>query len=346
MNYRSALKFASGAVNILLIVLTWRFLHGKFDWGFSFGCAIVSGAWLVLTRLKMGALLKTYFDTFSRLQVLLPTGVGVVLCVLGATAAGNTLLGLVHVAFLGTWGYIYLKYRAARKLYKEQGHGPMPKEAAINPPGEMMPAGTLILTSGRMATRLHESVGHGESVYTAEDGQQRSFSSYMEQGSVDNPLSAVTGAEQSHGFYVALFPKTPFTDAQIVLQRELIHVMLAQNAAWKVAQQARRDNLINSLPLPQAVKSRLSKKFVVTGYDWMGLFIGRRQADHWTCIAACLELFWRMGLPMRQYGTGLLGLGTGLLDPIMPARFLDDPEFVLITEAHVAAWRAQQKATS
>jgi hypothetical protein len=271
---------------------------------------------------------------------------GVVLSALGAIAAGNTLLGLVHVTILCAWGYIYLKYRATRKLYKEQGHGPMPKDAAINPPGEMMPAGTLILTSGRIATRLHESVGHGETVFIDEAGQQRSFSSYMEKGAVDNPLSSITGADQSHGFYVARYPKTPLTEEQIVLQRELVRVMMAQNAAWRAAEQARRDKLINSLWLPQAVKSRLSKKFVVTGYDWPGLFIGRRQRNRWTCIGACLELFCRMGLPVKDYGEGLLDLGTGLGTPIMPDLFLDDPAFITITEAHVAAWKAQQKATS
>jgi hypothetical protein len=45
-----------------------------------------------------------------------------------------------------------------------------------------------------------------------------------------------------------------------------------------------------------------------------------RLAPHrWTCIGACLELYRRLGVPTDD-GTGLLGFGTSLLDPIMPVR--------------------------
>jgi hypothetical protein len=37
---------------------------------------------------------------------------------------------------------------------------------------------------------------------------------------------------------------------------------------------------------------------------------------------------------VNHYGTGLLGIGTGLLDPIQPQRFLNDPHFELLTEKH------------
>lgn len=60
--------------------------------------------------------------------------------------------------------------------------------------------------------------------------------------------------------------------------------------------------------------------------------MGRVAVDHWTCIGACLELYKRMGVRTNAYGTGLLGFGTTLFDPVMPVRFLSDPAFELITK--------------
>jgi hypothetical protein len=40
-----------------------------------------------------------------------------------------------------------------------------------------------------------------------------------------------------------------------------------------------------------------------------------------------------MGVKLNNYGTGLFGFGTTMLDPIMPVRFLADPAFVLITQS-------------
>ncbi|MBY0357535.1 MAG: hypothetical protein K2W82_05990 [Candidatus Obscuribacterales bacterium] len=37
-----------------------------------------------------------------------------------------------------------------------------------------------------------------------------------------------------------------------------------------------------------------------------------------------------MGVKTNSYGTGLLGFGTTLFDPIMPVRFLSDPAFQLL----------------
>ena len=62
-----------------MIWLTWHWAHGGFDMQFSFGCLLVSALWLGLTRLQMGHLLRTYFDILSRLQVILPTLLGVTL---------------------------------------------------------------------------------------------------------------------------------------------------------------------------------------------------------------------------------------------------------------------------
>ena len=276
----------------------------------------------------MRHLFLTYFDIFSRLKVLVPLTLGVVLAGIAVITSPYLWLQGLALLCLADWGYVYWRYRKNRKLYMTQGHGPLPAGSWVNPPAEALQPGDLILTSGRIATQLHESVGHGELVVRGHNGEMLSFSSYMERGCVLNPLADVAGAKQNHGFFVVLRLRQPFSEKQSSLALDLVDVMLQQNIDWRAQETARRAWLLNAPWLPKAIKSRLK----VTGYDWMGLLTGRRAANRWTCIGACLELYWRLGITVKQYGTGLLGLGTGLFDPIMPVRFLNDPAFRILTE--------------
>ena len=90
--------------------------------------------------------------------------------------------------------------------------------------------------------------------------------------------------------------------------------------------------LSSLLPLPARLRERLLRALHTEGYDWLGLFMGRIADERWTCIGACLELYRRLGVATNPYGTGLLGVGTTLFDPIMPVRFLSDPAFRLLTD--------------
>jgi len=47
-------------------------------------------------------------------------------------------------------------------------------------------------------------------------------------------------------------------------------------------------------------------------------------------MGACLEVLNRVGVETHEYGTGLLGLGTGLLNPLMPIRLVRDPAYRLL----------------
>lgn len=341
--YFRLLKTASALAYVFLIWLTWQFVQGDLGWSFSLGCALVSIAWLVLTRIKMHSLFQTYFDIFSRLKVCLPLTCGSILAGLSLSTAGPLWLRIIAGGTLVGWGIIYALYRRNRKLYMTQGHGPLPEGTWVCPPARALLPGDLILTSGRIATRLHESVGHGEVVMIGAAGERLSFSSYMERGCVSNPLEDVAGSKQNHGHYVVMRLVKPLTDAQVRLATELMQVMLDQNVEYRRYASVHREKVIAGLWLPAFARNFLRKKFRVTGYDWMGLLTGRRAPDRWTCIGACLELYSRLGIKTHQYGTGLLGLGTGLLDPIMPVRFLADPAFRLLTVKDQAEFLQQNR---
>ncbi len=332
-------KFASGLANLMLVYLTWKLIAGELDWGLSFGAAAVSGLWLVLVGLRLRTLFNSYFDVFSRLYVLLPLTLGLVLSAMAMYAAPTTpLLVLSGCELLGLLG-IYIAYRRNRSHYVRQGHGPLPENAWISPPSDAIMPGDLILFSGAMAKRLYESVGHGEIALQEPNGRMVAFSSYMEDGARFNDLKEVTSKRLKHGHYIVLRLRNQrFGIETNALALSLAKRMLAQNIAWRDKQNAARRKCIERLWLPAAVRNWLFQRIAATGYDWTGLFSGLRATGRWTCIGACLELYYRLCIETMDYGTGLLGLGTGLFNPIMPIRFLSDPAFRLLTREDEAAW--------
>jgi hypothetical protein len=311
--------------------LTWRFCTHHLDWQLSTGCVALSGGWLALTRIKVDHLLQTYFDILSRIELQLPVVLGLILSVVAIIA--KVYHPLFHVAALGEiagWIYIYILYLSNQKKFKKQGYGPVPLNTWINPPASVLKAGDLILTSGNIARELHESVGHAEMVVKLPDGGFGLFSSYMAKGTMIHPIEELTGASYK-GHYVALHLRNPWSAAQEDEATQLAEQMVLINRQWAAAENIRVTKRIDLIPLPESLKTPLRKIFHASGYDWFGTFMGRVTNDRWTCIGAALELYRRMGVKTNKYGTGLLGVGTTLLDPILPVRFLADPAFELIT---------------
>src|SRR5262249_29318968 len=187
-----------------LIWLTWLFIDGGLDWRLSLGCDIISGLWLVLTRVQMGHLLKTYFDVLSRLEVTIPMTMGMLMSLLALVLPHHPALRVVPAIELICWSCMYMIYRRNRQLYVLQGYGPVPTGTWISPPAAALEPGDLLLTSGRVAARLHESVGHGEMVLVNPQGEKIALSSYMAAGLVLNPLNQVTIASDQTGHYIAL----------------------------------------------------------------------------------------------------------------------------------------------
>jgi hypothetical protein len=246
---------------------------------------------------------------------------------------------LAAISLLG-WILVYVRYRVNKKRFEKQGHGFLPRGIMINPPAEMLPPGTILLMSGMIAETVREAVGHGEIVIP--DGDKKwSFSSYMKYGVVLNPLEEVLPRRAKRGIYVARVPVVPWTEEQCKHSLLQASSMMRQNKEWVVGAIARRDRLLGYLPLPAVVKEILKKTMPISGYDWFGLLLGRSKMNRWTCIGSVQELLWRMGITLDQYfGTGLLGAGTSIFDPIMPARFFNLKCYRDLTEAEYHAWLA------
>lgn len=325
--YYRVIKAADTAAYMGLIWLTWRFLDDELHWRLAIGAIALSGAWLLLTFVRTNHLFKTYFDVLSRLEFVVPAVLGTALSLFALYEGQHTAVRIVAAGELVSWALLGLLYRRNRRRYVRQGHGPLPAVCWISPPARALRPGDLILTSGRVASGLRESVGHGETVIRTRDGELESFSSYMDKGAVLHPAVEYTSAVRQHGHYVVLRLRNELTDEQVLRAEEIVRDMVDENRRWCEEVNRRRRRVVERLPLPRRRKEALFDAARSSGYDWLGLFMGRVAPHRWTCIGACLELYRRLGVQTNAYGTGLLGFGTTLLDPIMPVRFLSDPAF-------------------
>ena len=328
--YFAFIKACNTVSYVAIIYLTWRFLTHNLDWKLSTGCVVVSGAWLFLTRIKVDHLLQTYFDILSRMEVQLPVFLGAALSFIAIVApVYHPYFHVVALFELACWIYIYILYRRNQKLFKKQGYGPVPYDTWVSPPASVLRAGDLLLTSGNIARELHESVGHAEMVLETPDGKKVLFSSYMEKGTKIHAVEDVT-EEGQKGHYIGLHLKTPWDVEQKERSYRIALEMVAANEKWAAEENARIDKRIDFVPLPAAWKNYLREHIKTSGYDWFGTFMGRTAENRWTCIGSALVLYHIMGVKTNHYGTGLLGFGTTMLDPILPVRFLADPAFELI----------------
>lgn len=330
--------------NVLLLWLSFRLCLGRLDWDVAVGSTVLSAMWLILTRLEMRHLFKTYFDTLSRLQIRISMAVGALFSLIPFFAVTNLTLREIAGVELLLWACIYWLYRRNRARYIKQGHGPLPDRCWVNPDPAVLEPGDLLLTSGPISGRILESLDHGEVVLRLPDGSLGLLSSYMPKGLVINSADWFIGRLLGRGeHYVVLKLRHPLSSEMIKRATELAYEMRAQNERWRDKVNEERKNFISKLPLlPNSLKTWLIKATRTTGYDVIGLFVGRRTTDHWTCIGACLELYRRLGVTTKDYGTGLLGLGTGLLDPIMPVRFLGDPAFRYLTWEDKSEFQARR----
>lgn len=315
---------------VALIWLTWRFLDGELHWRIAIGAVVLSGGWLVTTLVRMNHLFKTYFDVLSRLEFSVPWCLGVGLAGFAVSHTHLASTRVVAAVELLAWALLLVLYRRNRRRYVRQGHGPLPAGCWVSPPAEVLRPGDLILTSGLVAAGLREAVGHGETVIRTRAGGMESLSSYMDRGAVLHPVAEFTSAVRRHGHYVVLRLRDAPGEEQVERAEQIAREMLAENAQWRTRVNERRRTIIGRLPLPAGWKAALARRVDSSGYDWMGLFMGRLAPHRWTCIGACLELYRRLGVQTDAYGTGLLGFGTTLLDPIMPVRFLSDSAFRLV----------------
>lgn len=365
-------KFAVGITHLLLILVVVLSFFVQMGWApFLTTCLLVSAVRLAVTYSQLNRLLETFEDHLSRMQILVPLNLGLLISVLVLVVMPGTGQMIAAFGLLAGWARVYQLYRQRQRDFIKYGHGPLPANVWVNPPAEAIQPGDLILTDGRMARRTRNSVGHVEiAIPGRKGGKLVAFSSYMEQGVVMHTMRALLCLEQKlKEHYIVLRLRTPFTPDQNARAIEIAEDMERRNVAWRDAQRAKRMAWVRRLPMPARLrnwlldpeslkalakevgdnkypplkikfKAWLLRKVWHTGYDWTAQYTGFIHKDRWTCMGAVLEMLQKLGVPVRHYGTGMLGLGTGLFNPLLPIRLMSDPCYRLVTMDDKAAYDA------
>lgn len=343
-------------VTTCYIILVWLTIaHFIPPWNdFLAGCLLLSGLWLGLTALTFRHLFITYVERVSQIKFRWQAALGVLLA-LPALVFGASALTLPALAILAVWTILIALQIRNRRRYVVKGFGLLPRKAWVNPPAEALREGDVILTNGVIARRTKNSVGHMELVlkgfYKGKE-QLIAFSAYMEKGVVIHTLRALLKAEAKASHYIVMRPRVPWTAEQNQRAFTRALQMLAVNEAWTESETRRRTALVEAwLPDTFAQKAFIGryhgglkawalKKYLPTGYDWLGMYMGTHFDNRWTCMGACLEVIHHAGIKTRSYGTGLAGLGTGLGNPLMPIRFMCEPTYRLLTLDDETAYAA------
>lgn len=367
------IKFSASAANLTVLWLLFMLFAGRLDVGFALGCVIVSGVWLCVTHAQFGRLLQTYCSLSSRLKVRVPLigGVALSLLALGAAAfsfAGGATTGIAlalfgltsaaAVAELVGWALLHRQYRRNKAEYEKHGHGPLPKGVLLKPDPYAATPGTFILTAGDLfAPKMHASVDHAELVLrNPKTGRLECFSSWIGHGTVMNPLRRITmGVTQRGSFYIMLLPVQPLTEEENEVLYNICVAMKAQNERAKECVNGWLQWCVGWftwLPMPQSWKEKL-KALKWDGYDYLALISGYRRKHAQTCFGSNLEAWDRMckemkkrGRPrpeLRHYGMGLFAFGTGLFDPLVVVRLLDDPQLHLLKTEDVGKLAAAKR---
>jgi hypothetical protein len=223
-------KAATTVAYIAMLWLTVRFSFGHLDWQFGAGCALLSAFWCLLVVLKLHHFLQTYFDIFSRLEILIPIGFGLILASVALFSPARFYTHIAAGAELALWLTVFYKYRANKRHFEQLGHGPVPEGTWISPPESELQAGDLVLTNGAVAATLHESVGHAFLVLSRDD-ELVALSSHMDRGCTLDPIASAL--KEIKGGYIVLKLARPFTPSQNERALALAEEMVRRNRSWK-----------------------------------------------------------------------------------------------------------------
>lgn len=331
-------KLARTVAFLALIWATYAVLEHGLGLGFATGCTIISGAWYAMTLESRRRLFDAYSDVVSRIRIVVPIVLGLFLSCLALsvpdTWQGWLPAGLLTVGWIG----VYVRYWRNRRRYQRLGRGDVPKGTAIDPDPRSLRPLMAILTTGNAANLFHEPVSHAEVVLrNPETGELECLSSYFRCGVIFSALAKICHIYSKPGkHYIALAPLEELTDQDIDNAYWVAKRMQRENEDYKRRATAHRDRILNHLPMPSSLREWLRAHMQITGYSFLGLFIGRRASDHWTCIGSVIELYHRCGIRTGIYGEGFFGLGTGIGDPIDPTKLLKDKAFRILTEDEVA----------
>jgi hypothetical protein len=318
---------------------------GPPDWQSDLEMAFVTISFLSLglTVFRLRDYLHSLEDRMTLRLLVVPSAVNLVLSGYAFVFSDEPIILCLSVLSYAGWLMVTVSViHTCQKRYIRFFRGYLPKNVWINPPPSILQEGDTILVHGPMADFVREAMGHTETVVKGRDGRLYTISALIEAGTTWRLASELLEDYLRDGYdYIILRLKTPLTVDQSRASVEIAEEMLAANKVWRTAAQKRVKKIFSALPLPQAWKEKLLKRWMPTGYDVIGKYWGGLRKDRWTCIAVNIYLLRRLGVKMAEYGTGMFGL-FGEFNPILPIRIIRDPAYRWLSTADRDAHAKEQ----
>jgi hypothetical protein len=285
--------------------------------------------WFVFVSAIFGYVSETFMNPFSRRLYSIATALGILTSAFASFYFADVLLKLIAVLMVFPWMFVLGLYVKEHEKYEQTGRGLMIKGAYVDPPVSEWKSG-MVLASEGTGSNGDLSLCHGELIIqNPSTGALETIADYMEKGPHFYTADVVYDRfvnKNNERFYL-LEPVVPWTEEQ-------------HRLAWDEAKAMWRDNrklrCVKNKPLKAMIETKFAhltadeqhemrKKKYYTGYYWKGLWCGAESKEpEWTCISFVLVLLHRIGVKTCRHAIGLFGLGTGILDPIIPVNFATD----------------------
>ncbi len=329
--YTRLKKFITGTGFLTLFILLAMTLCGKLDWQWNLGFAVISILKLALTLFRLKEYLATLEDRMSLRLLVVPMVISLALALLALLGPADALVAGLSFLSIAGWLCVFLAMRSSFSRYIPFGRGSLPADIWLNPPLEVLEPGDFILVNGPMADRVRNAVGHADLVLTGRNGKLHVLSCMIESGLSWHTARALLRSYKGKWPYVVLRLRNPLNDEQIAHAMDVVEQMQKGNEDWVKSCGAWVQYLMTWLPVSAAYREKLLKKWMPTGYDCIGKYWGGIRKDRWTCIGSNLYLLDKIGVPMREYGTGAFGL-CGEFNPLLPVRLFSEPSYRWLSE--------------
>lgn len=331
-------KMLTFVTHALFLYIVWYSVSRHTGYSVGTICLTLGSTLVVATLPQFIFLLRTYSNIFSRLQMRTDIILGIPLAAAAVYFGPDLLVRAGGIASIVAWVVMYYEWRKRAAVFEKQGTGPLRADTWVNVDAEAIKAGDMILTSGRMAALMRQSVGHTE-ICIPYEGRLVLFSSWFETGACINEVARICKpSDRNH--YIVRRPVTPWTLTQLIAAEAVANVMLEQNRAAAERIRLRRERM------PRMICDFFNRKWAPTGYDWKGIYNGKRRFDRWTCSGIFLEVCWRIGVDIgnEQLGAGIAGLNTGWLDPLNAEDLRGLKTWRTLTHSDRALFECEQRA--
>jgi hypothetical protein len=286
---------------------------------FALGLSVV---WWGVVLIQIDRYFRPFLGLQLHYEVTGPLVFGVALALFALIAGHGLQFAAPAAVLLALWAVACWRCHVRRRNFLNLKHGRLPSDAWVRPPMEALAVGDVFLLSNGRSS----SVGHVEWIIRV-DGQQMLLGSLGKGGVVIRPVHKIVKPEAKHYAWIVLRPDEPLTECEIARAAQRGLLLAEKNEQYKLRVRAKRDLLLQKLPIGESAREWLRNLVPISGYGWVDVLLGITPSDHFSCGGLLRQTWAATGRPLKWKKNPMLGLFIGpgvdhILDRRLPFRLL------------------------